>query len=121
MNDESATTAADYAYTDQKVANETSTRQSADQAEVQARQQGDANTLNAANQYTGQQVAGEALARQQGDAQTLTSANQHSDAAVNGEAAARMAADAEQHDAKGRQGSFEGAGEHARTGSPGHE
>jgi hypothetical protein len=27
----------------------------------------------------------------------------------------------QQHDAKGRQGSFEGAGKHARTGNPGHE
>ena len=28
---------------------------------------------------------------------------------------------AEQHDAEGRQGSFEGKGEHARTGNPGHQ
>src|SRR5437763_635412 len=35
VNDETATTAADHAYTDQKVANEAGTRQSADQAEVQ--------------------------------------------------------------------------------------
>jgi hypothetical protein len=27
----------------------------------------------------------------------------------------------QQHDEKGRQGSFETAGEHARTGSPGHQ
>ena len=27
----------------------------------------------------------------------------------------------QQHDAKNRQGSFEGAGEHARTGNPGHQ
>ena len=94
VNDESATVAGNHAYTDQQVANEAGTRQSADQAEIQARQQGDAGTLAAANQYTGQQVAGEAQARQLGDAQTLNSANQHSDAAVNTEAATRMAADA---------------------------
>jgi len=27
----------------------------------------------------------------------------------------------QQHDARGRQGSFEGKGEHARTGNPGHQ
>jgi hypothetical protein len=35
--------------------------------------------------------------------------------------ATNMAAPDQQHDAKGRQGSFAGMGEHPRTGNPGHE
>jgi hypothetical protein len=83
INDDSATTSSANQYTDTAVAAEAALRQAADTAEATARQQGDANTLTAANAHS-----------DAGDVATLASANAHSDAAVLAESVLRATGDA---------------------------
>src|SRR5205814_698669 len=82
INDDSSTTTAANQYTDQQVAAEALARQAADTAEATARQQGDANTLGAANAHA-----------DAGDVTTLSSANAYTNTAVGNEAALRVAGD----------------------------
>jgi adhesin YadB/C len=69
VNDDTATTAADHAYTDGQVT-----------AEATARIAGDAATLSSANAHSGAAVLAESVTRAAGDAATLTSANTYTDA-----------------------------------------